>query len=189
MIAIGVQPDGININAGCGSTSLGALQAAVAEHGADAGIAYDGDADRCLAVDAAGAVIDGDQILAILALALNETGRLAGDTVVATVMANLGFRLAMTDAGIEVIETPVGDRYLLAAMLDGKYVLGGEQSGHIIMLDHGSTGDGMLTSLQLLADRRGPRQVAGRAGRGDDAVPAGPRQRARGQQGEGRGLG
>jgi phosphoglucosamine mutase len=151
VIAIGVQPDGININAGCGSTSLGVLQAAVAEHGADAGIAYDGDADRCLAVDAAGAIIDGDQILAILALALNETGRLAGGTVVATVMANLGFRLAMTEAGIEVIETPVGDRYLLAAMLDGKYVLGGEQSGHIIMLDHGSTGDGMLTSLQLLA--------------------------------------
>jgi phosphoglucosamine mutase len=151
VIAIGVQPDGLNINAGCGSTSLGALQAAVAEHGADAGIAYDGDADRCLAVDAAGAVIDGDQILAILALALNETGRLAGGTVVATVMANLGFRLAMTDAGIEVIETPVGDRYLLAAMLDGKFVLGGEQSGHIIMLDHGSTGDGMLTSVHLLA--------------------------------------
>ena len=151
VIAIGVQPDGININAGCGSTSLGVLQAAVAEHGADAGIAYDGDADRCLAVDATGAVIDGDQILAILALALNETGRLAGGTVVATVMANLGFRLAMTEAGIEVIETPVGDRYLLAAMLDGKYVLGGEQSGHIIMLDHSSTGDGMLTSVQLLA--------------------------------------
>ncbi len=151
VIAIGVQPDGININAGCGSTSLGALQAAVAEHGADAGIAYDGDADRCLAVDATGAIIDGDQILAILALALNESGRLAGGTVVATVMANLGFRLAMTEAGIDVIETPVGDRYLLAAMLDGKYVLGGEQSGHIIMLDHSSTGDGMLTSVHLLA--------------------------------------
>jgi phosphoglucosamine mutase len=150
VIAIGVQPDGININAGCGSTSLGALQAAVAEHGADAGIAYDGDADRCLAVDATGAIIDGDQILAILALALNETGRLSGGTVVATVMANFGFRVAMTEAGIEVIETPVGDRYLLAAMLDGKYVLGGEQSGHIIMLDHSSTGDGMLTSVQLL---------------------------------------
>ena len=151
VIAIGVQPDGLNINAGCGSTSLDVLQAAVAEHGADAGIAYDGDADRCLAVDAAGAVIDGDQILAILALALNESGRLVGGTVVATVMANLGFRLAMIEAGIEVIETPVGDRYLLAAMLDGKYVLGGEQSGHIIMLDHSSTGDGMLTSVQLLA--------------------------------------
>jgi phosphoglucosamine mutase len=151
VIAIGVEPDGININAGCGSTSLGALQAAVTEHGADAGIAYDGDADRCLAVDAAGQVIDGDQILAILALALNESGRLAGGTVVASVMANLGFRLAMSQAGIDVVETPVGDRYLIAAMLDGKFVLGGEQSGHIIMLDHASTGDGMLTSLQLLA--------------------------------------
>jgi len=149
--AIGVEPDGININEGCGSTSLGALQAAVVEQGADAGIAYDGDADRCLAVDADGQVIDGDQILAILALALNKAGRLAGGTVVATVMANLGFRLAMRDAGIDMVETPVGDRYLIAAMLDGKYVLGGEQSGHIIMLDHSSTGDGMLTSLQLLA--------------------------------------
>src|SRR5262249_37319574 len=151
VIAIGVDPDGININEGCGSTSLGALQAAVIEHGADAGIAYDGDADRCLAVDAAGEVIDGDQILAILALALAESGRLAGTTVVATVMANLGFRRAMTDSGIDVVETPVGDRDLIAAMLDGNYVLGGEQSGHIIMLDHASTGDGMLTSIQLLA--------------------------------------
>jgi phosphoglucosamine mutase len=150
-IAIGVEPDGVNINAGYGSTSLGALQAAVIEHGADAGIAYDGDADRCLAVDAAGEVIDGDQILAILALALKESGRLAGGAVVASVMANLGFRLAMSQAGIDVVETPVGDRYLIAAMLDGKFVLGGEQSGHIIMLDHASTGDGMLTSLQLLA--------------------------------------
>src|SRR5215467_101224 len=151
VVAIGVQPDGININAGCGSTSLSALQSAVTSHRADAGIAYDGDADRCLAVSAAGEVIDGDQILAILALALNESGRLTGGTVVVTVMANLGFRLAMSEAGIEVVETPVGDRYLLAAMLDGKYVLGGEQSGHIIMLDHSSTGDGMLTSLHLLA--------------------------------------
>jgi phosphoglucosamine mutase len=150
VIAIGVEPDGLNINAGCGSTSLGALKAAVVKHEADAGIAYDGDADRCLAVDASGEVIDGDQILAILALALNESGRLAGGTVVATVMANLGFRRAMAQVGIEVVETPVGDRYLIAAMLDGKYVLGGEQSGHIIMLDHASTGDGMLTSVQLL---------------------------------------
>ncbi|HEX9064785.1 MAG TPA: phosphoglucosamine mutase [Streptosporangiaceae bacterium] len=151
VLAIGVEPDGININEGCGSTHLDVLQAAVTEHGADAGIAYDGDADRCLAVDGAGQVVDGDQILAILALELQRSGRLAGGTVVATVMANLGFRLAMAQAGIDVVETPVGDRYLLAAMLDGKYVLGGEQSGHIIMLDHGSTGDGMLTSIQLLA--------------------------------------
>jgi phosphoglucosamine mutase len=151
VITIGAEPDGDNINAGCGSTSLGALSDAVRGHGAEAGIAYDGDADRCLAVDAAGRVVDGDQILAVLAFALRDEGRLAGNTVVATVMSNLGFRLAMRGAGINVVETPVGDRYLLAAMLDGSYVLGGEQSGHIILLDHATTGDGLLTSLQLLA--------------------------------------
>jgi len=157
VIAIGADPDGLNINSGCGSTSLGVLSAAVREAGADAGIAHDGDADRCLAVDASGQVIDGDQILAVLAIALKEEGRLAGDTVVATVMSNLGFRRAMRDAGIDVVETPVGDRYLIAAMLDGSFVLGGEQSGHIIMLDHATTGDGMLTGLHLLAQaaRRG----------------------------------
>ena len=155
VIAIGTDPDGLNINAGCGSTSLGALRAAVTSERADAGIAFDGDADRCLAVDADGRVVDGDQILAILALGLKEAGLLAGDTVVATVMANLGFRRAMRENDIDVIETPVGDRYLIAAMLDGKFVLGGEQSGHIIMLDHGSTGDGMLTSLHLLAAMAG----------------------------------
>jgi phosphoglucosamine mutase len=152
VIAIGADPDGLNINLGCGSTSLSVLSAAVVEHGADAGIAHDGDADRCLAVDASGQVIDGDQILAVLALALKESGRLAGNTVVATVMSNLGFRHAMRGAGIEIVETPVGDRYLIAAMLDGKFVLGGEQSGHIIMLDHATTGDGLLTGLQLLAE-------------------------------------
>ena len=151
VIAIGADPDGENINAGCGSTSLGVLSAAVVEHGADAGIAHDGDADRCLAVDAAGQVIDGDQILAVLALALRDAGQLAGDTVVATVMSNLGFRRAMQEAGISVVETPVGDRYLGAAMRDGRYVLGGEQSGHIILLEHASTGDGLLTALHLLA--------------------------------------
>jgi phosphoglucosamine mutase len=124
----------------------------VRESGADAGIAHDGDADRCLAVDASGQVVDGDQILAVLAIALKAEGRLAGDTVVATVMSNLGFRHAMRAAGIDVVETPVGDRYLIAAMLDGKFVLGGEQSGHIIMLDHATTGDGMLTALHLLAE-------------------------------------
>jgi len=152
VIAIGTEPDGLNINAGCGSTSLGALVAAVLEHRADAGIAHDGDADRCLAVDADGNVVDGDQILAVLALGLKRSSRLAGDTVVSTVMSNLGFRHAMRTAGIEVVETPVGDRYLIAAMLDGKFVLGGEQSGHIIMLDHATTGDGLLTGLQLLAE-------------------------------------
>ena len=151
VITVGVEPDGLNINEGCGSTHLEALCAEVVRHGADAGIAHDGDADRCLAVDAAGNVIDGDQILAVLALALKDAGRLAGGTVVATVMCNLGFRDAMRDAGIKVVQTPVGDRYLIAAMLDGDFVLGGEQSGHIIMLDHATTGDGMLTGLQLLA--------------------------------------
>jgi len=151
VIAIGVEPDGDNINLGCGSTSLGTLSAAVVKHGADAGIAHDGDADRCLAVDADGQVVDGDQILAVLALALRDSGRLASGTVVTTVMSNLGFRLAMRDAGIHVVETPVGDRYLVAAMRAGQYVLGGEQSGHIILLDHATTGDGLLTGLHLLA--------------------------------------
>jgi phosphoglucosamine mutase len=150
VIAIGAEPDGENINQGCGSTALGTLTDAVLAHGADAGIAHDGDADRCLAVDSAGNTIDGDQILAVLALDFKEAGRLTHDTVVTTVMSNLGFRLAMRDAGIDVIETAVGDRYVLEAMRAGDYVLGGEQSGHIILLDHATTGDGVLTGLQLL---------------------------------------
>jgi phosphoglucosamine mutase len=157
VITIGAEPDGLNINAGCGSTSLGALAAAVVEHGADAGIAYDGDADRCLAVDADGQPLDGDQILTVLATELKEAGRLAGHAVVVTVMSNQGFHVAMRDAGIEVIETPVGDKHVSAVMRDGGYVLGGEQSGHIIMGEHATTGDGVLTSLQLLSavNRRG----------------------------------
>jgi phosphoglucosamine mutase len=151
VITIGAEPDGENINAGCGSTSLGALAAAVVEHGADAGIAYDGDADRCLAVDAYGQPLDGDQILTVLATELKESGRLARDAVVVTVMSNQGFHVTMHDAGIEVIETPVGDKHVSAAMRGGGYVLGGEQSGHIIMLEHATTGDGVLTSLQLLS--------------------------------------
>ena len=151
VIAIGAEPDGLNINDGCGSTHLDVLRAEVTRHGADAGIAHDGDADRCLAVSADGAVIDGDQILAVLALALAGQGRLAGNTVVTTVMSNLGFRTAMQDAGITVVETAVGDRYVLEAMRAGQFRLGGEQSGHIIMLDHATTGDGLLTALHLLA--------------------------------------
>src|SRR5215831_8171591 len=151
VIAIGAEPDGENINDGCGSTHLDRLRAAVVEQRADAGIAHDGDADRCLAVDAAGQVIDGDQIMAVLALGLKSAGRLAGDTVVATVMSNLGFRLAMKNAGITLVETAVGDRYVLEAMRAGNYVFGGEQSGHIIMLEHATTGDGLLTALHLLA--------------------------------------
>jgi phosphoglucosamine mutase len=151
VIAIGAEPDGLNINAGCGSTCLGTVAAAVVEHGADAGVAYDGDADRCLAVDADGQVLDGDQILTVLATELKESGRLAHDAVVVTVMSNQGFHMAMRAAGIRVIETPVGDKYVSAAMRDGRYVVGGEQSGHIILLEHATTGDGVLTSLQLLA--------------------------------------
>ena len=151
VIAIGAEPDGHNINAGCGSTHLETLSAEVTKRGADAGIAHDGDADRCLAVGADGEVIDGDQILAVLALALAGRGELPGNTVVSTVMSNLGFRNAMQDAGITVVETGVGDRYVLEAMRDGQFGLGGEQSGHIIMLKHATTGDGLLTALQLLA--------------------------------------
>ncbi|WP_327043718.1 phosphoglucosamine mutase [Microbispora sp. NBC_01189] len=149
---IGAAPDGLNINDGVGSTHLAPLREAVAERGADLGIAYDGDADRCLTVTAAGEEIDGDQIMAILALAMHADGRLAKDTVVATVMSNLGFKIALREAGLSVVETTVGDRYVLEAMQDGGYNLGGEQSGHVIMLDHATTGDGLLTSLHLMAE-------------------------------------
>jgi phosphoglucosamine mutase len=151
VIAIGVEPDGDNINAGCGSTHLDTVASVVRSQAADVGIAHDGDADRCLAVDADGQVVDGDQILAVLATELKQEGRLAGDTVVVTVMSNLGFRMAMDDAGISVVETPVGDRYVLEAMLAGGHTLGGEQSGHIILADYATTGDGVLTALHLLA--------------------------------------
>ena len=150
VVAIHAEPDGLNINDGCGSTHPGDLLAAVVESGADAGIAHDGDADRCLAVDAGGELVDGDHILAICALALRERGALAKDTVVATVMANLGFKLAMRERGIEVVETAVGDRYVLEALRDGGYSLGGEQSGHVVFPDAATTGDGILTALRLL---------------------------------------
>jgi len=151
VIAIGAAPDGLNINAGVGSTHLDTLAAAVIEHGADAGLAFDGDADRCLAIDGDGQPLDGDQILTVLASQLKRAGQLAGDTVVVTVMSNLGFHAAMREAGIAVIETPVGDKHVYAAMRDGGYVLGGEQSGHIIQMEHATTGDGVLTGLHLLA--------------------------------------
>jgi phosphoglucosamine mutase len=151
VIAIGAAPDGDNINAGIGSTHLETLAAAVVEHGADAGLAFDGDADRCLAVDGDGQSLDGDQILTVLASHIKRTGQLAGDAVVVTVMSNLGFHDAMRDAGIGVVETPVGDKHVYAAMRDGGYALGGEQSGHIIQLDYATTGDGVLTGLHLLA--------------------------------------
>jgi phosphoglucosamine mutase len=162
VIAIGAEPDGLNINAGCGSTCLDTLAEAVVEHGADVGVAYDGDADRCLAVDADGRALDGDQIMVVLATELKASGQLAHGAVVVTVMSNQGFHVAMRDADIKVIETPVGDKYVSAAMRDGGYVLGGEQSGHIILLEHATTGDGVLTSLQLLSavNRRGMSMAA-----------------------------
>jgi phosphoglucosamine mutase len=151
VIAIGAAPDGLNINAGVGSTHLDTLAAAVIEHGADAGLAFDGDADRCLAMDGDGQPLDGDQILAVLAAQLKRSNQLTGDTVVVTVMSNLGFHDAMRESGITVIETPVGDKHVYAAMRDGGYILGGEQSGHIIQMGHATTGDGILTGLHLLA--------------------------------------
>jgi phosphoglucosamine mutase len=154
VIVIGNNPDGTNINLGCGSTHLGALQAAVLEHGADVGIAHDGDADRCLAVDHTGAIVDGDQMMAILALAAKASGQLSRNTLVATVMSNLGLKIAMRDAGIEMIQTSVGDRYVLEEMRDGGYSLGGEQSGHIIISKYATTGDGILTGLTLLAEMK-----------------------------------
>ena len=150
VIAINAAPDGLNINDGVGSTHLDGLVAAVHEHGADVGIAHDGDADRCLAVDADGAVVDGDAILAVCAVAMHEHGKLAHDTVVTTVMTNLGFRRAMVERGIRCVETAVGDRYVLEAMRAGGFSLGGEQSGHVIFGDHLSTGDGPLSALRLL---------------------------------------
>src|SRR6476469_3375489 len=157
VVAICAEPDGLNINDGCGSTHLDVLQRAVLEHGADAGFALDGDADRCLAVDHEGNVVDGDQILAVLALAMRDAGTLKADTVVATVMSNLGFVQAMRAQGVGVRQTKVGDRYVLEAMKAHSYTLGGEQSGHVIMSGHATTGDGILTALHVLArmaDRR-----------------------------------
>ncbi|WP_327317266.1 phosphoglucosamine mutase [Streptomyces sp. NBC_01235] len=151
VVTIGAEPDGLNINDGCGSTHLDKLKAAVIEHGADLGVAHDGDADRCLAVDHTGEEIDGDQILAVLALSMRERGVLRSDTVVATVMSNLGFKLAMEREGIQLVQAAVGDRYVLEEMKEHGYALGGEQSGHVIILDHATTGDGTLTGLMLAA--------------------------------------
>ncbi len=151
VIAIHAHPDGLNINDNCGSTHLQSLQAAVLEHDADLGIGLDGDADRCLAVDATGTLVDGDQIMAILAVAMREAGQLPENTMVATVMSNLGFVLALEAVGIKVVQTKVGDRYVLEAMKAGGYALGGEQSGHVVMSEHATTGDGVLTGLHLMS--------------------------------------
>ncbi|WP_061963610.1 phosphoglucosamine mutase [Demequina aurantiaca] len=146
---INASPDGHNINDGVGSTHLGPLQAAVKEHGADMGVAFDGDADRCLAVDHEGEIVNGDAIMGLLALAMNSKGSLYHSTLVATVMSNLGLHRAMRDAGIDIVESAVGDRYVLEAMREGGFTLGGEQSGHIIVSDYSTTGDGVLTALLL----------------------------------------
>ncbi|MCB1013548.1 MAG: phosphoglucosamine mutase, partial [Acidimicrobiales bacterium] len=143
-------PDGTNINDGCGSTHPESLQARVVERGADVGLAFDGDADRVLAVDATGRLVSGDHLIGLCALDRHERGRLPDDTVVVTVMTNLGFRLGMVERGITVVDTQVGDRYVLEALEAGGWALGGEQSGHIIFRDLATTGDGLLTGVQVL---------------------------------------
>ncbi|OBF91293.1 phosphoglucosamine mutase [Mycobacterium sp. 852014-52450_SCH5900713] len=150
VIAINADPNGLNINDNCGSTHLDSLRSAVIAHRADLGLAHDGDADRCLAIDANGDLVDGDAIMVVLALAMRDAGELASDTLVATVMSNLGLHLAMRSAGITVRTTGVGDRYVLEELRAGEYSLGGEQSGHIVMPALGSTGDGIVTGLRLM---------------------------------------
>jgi phosphoglucosamine mutase len=151
VVVLSDQLDGWSINDNCGSTHPETLQAAVLEHGADAGIAHDGDADRCLAVDATGALIDGDHIMGILALAMSAAGTLAHNTLVATVMSNIGLKIALDQAGVSMVETAVGDRYVLEHMRAGGFNLGGEQSGHVVMSNFSTTGDGILTAAHLLA--------------------------------------
>jgi phosphoglucosamine mutase len=151
VVTLHAQPDGLNINDRCGCVHLDGLRKAVLDQGAAVGIAHDGDADRCLAVDATGEVVDGDQIMAILALAMRERGELAGDTLVTTVMSNLGLHLAMREHGVTVKTTPVGDRYVLEALADGGFSLGGEQSGHVVLPSYATTGDGLLTALRVMA--------------------------------------
>lgn len=151
VVAIHNKPNAFNINEDCGSTHIEKTQEAVVEHGADLGLAHDGDADRCLAVDAEGNVVDGDQIMAILAVGMKEENDLRFNTLVATVMSNLGLKLAMQEQGIEVKETAVGDRYVLEELNRGDFSLGGEQSGHVVLPDDCTTGDGTLTGLSIMA--------------------------------------
>ncbi|WP_166985860.1 phosphoglucosamine mutase [Canibacter zhoujuaniae] len=152
VVVIGNDPDGFNINDGIGSTHLELLQETVVKEQADFGIAHDGDADRCLAVDGDGNIIDGDMIMAILALSMSNRGKLERNTLVATVMSNLGLKLAMADNGIDIVETGVGDRYVLEALNEHGLSLGGEQSGHVIMSDYATTGDGILTGMHIAAE-------------------------------------
>ncbi|NLU81768.1 phosphoglucosamine mutase [Rhodococcus sp. HNM0569] len=150
VLAIHADPDGLNINDDCGSTHLESLRKAVVDNDADLGLAHDGDADRCLAIDAGGSVVDGDAIMSVLAIAMAESGELVDRTLVATVMSNLGLHLAMRDAGITVRTTAVGDRYVLEGLAEGGFSLGGEQSGHIVLPGFATTGDGILTGLRLM---------------------------------------
>jgi phosphoglucosamine mutase len=151
VVAIHADPDGLNINDGCGSTHLDPVRAAVMTHGADLGVALDGDADRCLAAATDGTDVDGDQIMGILAIAMREAGTLTADTLVATVMSNLGLRLAMAETGIRLVETRVGDRYVLEELRESRLALGGEQSGHVVLPAYATTGDGTLTALHVMA--------------------------------------
>jgi phosphoglucosamine mutase len=149
VIPVNIQPNGININDRCGSLYPDVVKKAVLEHRADIGISYDGDGDRAILVDETGAVVDGDHILAICALDLKRSGLLRSDTLVATVMSNIGLELCLREAGIRMVRVPVGDRYVLEEMLRHGYNLGGEQSGHIVFLDHNTTGDGVVTALHV----------------------------------------
>ncbi|MEE9220082.1 MAG: phosphoglucosamine mutase [candidate division NC10 bacterium] len=151
VIPVNIQPNGININDRCGSLYPDVVQKAVLEHRADIGISYDGDGDRAILVDETGAVVDGDHILAICALDLKRSGLLRSDTLVATVMSNIGLELCLKEVGVRMVRVPVGDRYVLEEMLRHGYNLGGEQSGHIVFLDHNTTGDGVVTALQVLS--------------------------------------
>lgn len=169
--AIHNTPDGININHQCGSTHMESLQAYVTSIGADVGIAFDGDADRMLAVDEKGNIIDGDQVMAMCAKHMKEIGTLKGNTVVATVMSNLGLTLFGQDNDITVEQTKVGDRYVLERMLEGGFVLGGEQSGHIIFLEHNTTGDGLVSALQFLAMLKKTGLKASEAAKVIDVLP------------------
>ena len=172
VVVVSDAPDGRNINDGCGATAPSHVAAAVLAHGADVGVALDGDADRLIAVDHTGAVVDGDHIIAIVANDLKAKGELRNDTVVVTVMTNLGFRLAMREVGIDVVETAVGDRYVLEALATGGHSLGGEQSGHVIFADHATTGDGVLSAIALLdAVARSGRPLAEIAARAMTSLP------------------
>ena len=176
---IGADPDGLNINDGVGSTHLDSLAKEVVRHGADIGIAHDGDADRCLAVDSRGRIVDGDQIMAILAVSMKDRGHLVDDTLVATVMSNLGLHRAMAEQGITVVQTAVGDRYVLEAMTEGGFSLGGEQSGHVIMSEYATTGDGLLTGLHLMAEMARQDKTLAQLAVDHDRVSAGARERPR----------